>query len=276
MPTAEKICVLCGEDCSDRPRTKNLDGQYACKSCVEARRERRPAGADAIAAEGGYELEPDADGLGDLAALEAAAEPAAAVANCPGCGTRVAVDQVLCTSCGFDIAAGKARGTRVREERASTEAGAPDVARTALACGAAFAFAGVGLGIWIGIGLSLDRSAQAAAIMVGALAGLAGAVTAGGYGTRVIGAAAATATLGACAVALLVVPADNLAGFDWEIGSIGGAIPVIVPVDGVDESMRLLVPAAWSALGIAAAFGLSSTNHDEAAEPDAQSDGASS
>ncbi|MEM9065123.1 MAG: hypothetical protein AAGB51_06490 [Planctomycetota bacterium] len=44
MPKFEpdpKICVVCGEDCSDRPRLKNSSGRYACRSCISLRREQR-------------------------------------------------------------------------------------------------------------------------------------------------------------------------------------------------------------------------------------------
>jgi len=49
----EKICSLCHTDCSTRPRTKDADGRYFCRECVErVKRERqqpaRRAGAPAV------------------------------------------------------------------------------------------------------------------------------------------------------------------------------------------------------------------------------------
>ncbi|MHC4427755.1 MAG: anti-sigma factor family protein [Planctomycetota bacterium] len=40
-PSPAKICVLCGEDCSKRPRVKNHRNQYACRACAEAQQARR-------------------------------------------------------------------------------------------------------------------------------------------------------------------------------------------------------------------------------------------
>lgn len=36
MGEAMKICVVCGQDCSDRPRVKDAQGRYACKTCQAA------------------------------------------------------------------------------------------------------------------------------------------------------------------------------------------------------------------------------------------------
>ncbi|MEM9082773.1 MAG: hypothetical protein AAGB34_04190 [Planctomycetota bacterium] len=38
---SEKICRLCGEDCSDRPRIKDAKGHYACKACAKEYRAKR-------------------------------------------------------------------------------------------------------------------------------------------------------------------------------------------------------------------------------------------
>src|SRR5437867_10526512 len=43
-----KICVACGEDCSNRPRTKDAKGRYFCKPCYEkAVQHQRSAAAPA-------------------------------------------------------------------------------------------------------------------------------------------------------------------------------------------------------------------------------------
>jgi len=39
--TEPKVCIVCGEDCSDRPRLKNSKGRYACRACIGAKREAR-------------------------------------------------------------------------------------------------------------------------------------------------------------------------------------------------------------------------------------------
>ncbi len=32
---AEKTCIWCKQDCSNKPRQKDLKGNYLCKECVE-------------------------------------------------------------------------------------------------------------------------------------------------------------------------------------------------------------------------------------------------
>ncbi len=47
--SASKVCVLCGEDCSNKPRIKDSHGNYYCKSCHQeaehrkAKRDAKPA-----------------------------------------------------------------------------------------------------------------------------------------------------------------------------------------------------------------------------------------
>ena len=38
-----KICVICGEDCSNRPRTKDARGRYYCMACYEQQRQKQQA-----------------------------------------------------------------------------------------------------------------------------------------------------------------------------------------------------------------------------------------
>lgn len=83
---AEKICVYCGLDCSDRPRVKNEKGQYACRSCMP----KQPAPtnvAAASAADDALQLE------------DAPPEPPAE--TCPMCHRRKLPDHEQCVHCGF-------------------------------------------------------------------------------------------------------------------------------------------------------------------------------
>lgn len=41
--SASKLCVVCGSDCSKKPRVRNADGRYACRSCFERTRLHRAA-----------------------------------------------------------------------------------------------------------------------------------------------------------------------------------------------------------------------------------------
>jgi hypothetical protein len=106
QPEAEKICVICGEDCSQRRRIKDPKGRYYCKDCYdEAKRQRAESrevapeyAPTAIEPrEPAPEPEPD-EGLGIMAELlEGDTSP------CPSCGQALAAGTVICTNCGFNL-----------------------------------------------------------------------------------------------------------------------------------------------------------------------------
>lgn len=74
-----KVCVICGEDCSGRPRIKDSKGRYCCKSCHEEALPRKRAPADAAPPpkpEPELELPVD-DGFGMMAEILEQSEAAA-------------------------------------------------------------------------------------------------------------------------------------------------------------------------------------------------------
>ena len=117
-----KICVICNEDCSTKPRIKNQAGQYACQACVEAKKAAKAQAPEP-------ELEPEepiglADELGmaglldDLPDIEAATGPSeipAGSSGCPSCGFMMPPGAVICTNCGYNASSGKAARTSVRQ-----------------------------------------------------------------------------------------------------------------------------------------------------------------
>lgn len=114
MAGSNKICVICGEDCSSRPRVKSPDGQYACRACMERREAERAAPAalsnDDFALddqEGAYELD---DRFADLEAPVVEANP------CPGCGMPKAPGAAMCMNCGLNAATGQRVATSVKKE----------------------------------------------------------------------------------------------------------------------------------------------------------------
>ena len=113
MSTAppKKICGLCGEDCSNRPRIKDPKGRYYCKACHELALARREA-VNATASppsEPSPERQPEGDEhlaiMGELA--EQVALPPVQGTPCPGCGQTLEVGAVLCTNCGYQTATGR-------------------------------------------------------------------------------------------------------------------------------------------------------------------------
>jgi uncharacterized membrane protein YhaH (DUF805 family) len=152
VSTPAKTCVICGEDCSTRPRTKNPEGQYACNACLEERRRERAAGAGAAVAapaaaepssadlddaglDDAYEVD---DGMGvlleDLSHADLAPEASpdanqpsfgaiAIQSVCPRCGQSVASDAAMCVSCGTNISTGRGAKTKVHKPKGNTSRG---------------------------------------------------------------------------------------------------------------------------------------------------------
>jgi hypothetical protein len=84
-----KVCILCGADCSKRPRVKDAQGRYSCKECLERHTQTAPPPAD--------DLIPS-----DLLAIEASAAPAAGLQVCPNCQSSMPHGAPICIQCGFD------------------------------------------------------------------------------------------------------------------------------------------------------------------------------
>lgn len=161
MAGAGKICIVCGEDCADRPRIKDGRGRYACKACVEAKRGSGAAGVvgDVDDGDGLVPLEPaiaggEAEGVedDDLLALESFSEPAASAPvegrACPNCGVAVLPEAVICLECGTNLGDGKALKTRVM--KADKEPRDGGGLRVAVSPGAG---AWIGAGLFVGLGV---------------------------------------------------------------------------------------------------------------------------
>ncbi len=115
----EKICVICHEDCSGKPRTKDRHGRYYCAAChekaIRAQREQRPearrpptpAAEDPAPALGMI----DPDMMAELAAEapELAPIPAASAASfdCPGCDQPLPLGTKICVNCGINVDTGR-------------------------------------------------------------------------------------------------------------------------------------------------------------------------
>ncbi len=111
-----KICAVCGEDCSDRPRVKDKAGRYYCKPC-EAKAAAR-SGFAAVAASAGTTATTmlAADGVDDIIPIEDA--HVAVEKACPVCMLRISADAVVCVHCGYDERKGIQSSTLVEGKRA--------------------------------------------------------------------------------------------------------------------------------------------------------------
>jgi hypothetical protein len=95
-----KICVVCGEDCSNSPRAKDKQGNYICKACADKRR----------GAEGGKKPAPKEEDLMTQMVRDALVDRGE---PCPECSAPMSAGAVVCTRCGYNRETGKAASTRV-------------------------------------------------------------------------------------------------------------------------------------------------------------------
>ncbi|MFM9995235.1 MAG: hypothetical protein ACKVU4_05480 [Phycisphaerales bacterium] len=135
-PGTAKTCVVCGQDCSGKPRVKDPQGRYSCKSCHEAvlaktTPSRAPVVRTATLGQRSPpapspEPDPVFDGLDNAAVLEglesAGSAGPGALEPCPRCGAMTGSGSLVCMSCGFNRQTGRAARTSVskapRERRA--------------------------------------------------------------------------------------------------------------------------------------------------------------
>lgn len=100
QPTGSKICRICGEDCSDRPRIKDPQGRYYCKTCHEqAKRNRTP-----------HQIPPpQPDEPGGLLAelIDDLSPPPVSMQSCAYCGQPMTGDAIICLSCGYNAQTGR-------------------------------------------------------------------------------------------------------------------------------------------------------------------------
>lgn len=104
---AAKVCAACSKDVTNLPRTKDGQGRYFCKPCVDklkAKSAKAPAQA---------ETPEDTDVMAKLLASSPGVE------LCPNCGGGINVGAKICVRCGFNKESGKAM--KVVVERAKQE-----------------------------------------------------------------------------------------------------------------------------------------------------------
>ncbi len=233
-----KICVVCGQDCAGKPRVKDPQGRYSCKSCHELgfRKTTRPAavgagvakaaagakvGAGAGAAKpaakvaqsaapvplAGHEPEPEGafdgfDNAAILAGLESSPATAVPAAEqCPGCGAPMASGAMVCMSCGFNKASGRASTVKVTAEGGGAGAIAETAAKVLwqanpLAWLAAACVGGaIGTAAWYYIAIETGKEIRFVALGIGVLVGLCVKVVSGSYSGAVSGGIAVAVAL---------------------------------------------------------------------------------
>jgi hypothetical protein len=116
----EKIVIRCNQDCSDKPRTKDLQGSYTCKACFDKlqaaaqAKKAAPIGA-------GVKVPPRAPPVLSAAPQTQEADVLAALLDgpevstapiCPSCAGVLAEGSAVCLICGYNRATGQQVSTK--------------------------------------------------------------------------------------------------------------------------------------------------------------------
>jgi hypothetical protein len=116
-PAAGKTCVVCGQDCSGKPRVKDPAGHYFCKPCYDQALQRKQAAAVAAPA-----AEEDPFAL-HLEEIVSEIPEAPSMHACPKCGAAMAEGAQLCVHCGFNARTGARTRTIAVKSRPTTPGG---------------------------------------------------------------------------------------------------------------------------------------------------------
>lgn len=159
-----KVCFICHEDCSTRPRTKDAQGRYACKACLDQALSRttptassappRPDTPNSPSRPGPASIPADADFSpsheGDPV-LDAIIESEQSKFGppCESCGIVLPKGTVVCTRCGYSRVSNRNVRTRIvaapREKRQG-----PDI-RAVLSSISPWTHFGLAAGIILGL-----------------------------------------------------------------------------------------------------------------------------
>lgn len=214
MSTAPaKVCQICHQDCSKKPRVKDPQGRYSCEECVAQRQaeaallagadptpgvERRAAAKPAARpapAKAATVAEGTPAGFWDQPAA-APAPVAAAQTRCAQCGNGLTPGAVICTLCGFNAQSGRKLKVKTGVDGGVTAGGVAAGAGKGAArfllwlLGGGIA-GGIGLGIWLALAIFANIEVGIVAIGVGALIGAGVAVTGQKHLNAISGAVAA-------------------------------------------------------------------------------------
>ncbi len=126
----EKICIVCGEDCSSKPRTKDARGRYYCTPCYQRAAKPRKSSTASVGAGASGLLPPESSDDLDWLKDALPAGSGGGGLPCPGCGAPLDSGAVLCMSCGYNMQTGST--LQVKTYAAPKERRVPSFASGAL------------------------------------------------------------------------------------------------------------------------------------------------
>lgn len=252
MSSQEKICILCGQSCAGQARIKNGKGQYAHQSCAQAKQASKqdaaPVEQSAISSGSLYEVDAYNDAFGGgmedlLGDLDHQDEVVSSTSACPGCGHRMNDGAVVCLSCGFNTASGKAMSTKSKEVKIGPSVGGAALGGVAKVGGVAAApllpligaliGGAIGAVIWAAIAYFTGYEVGFVAWGVGLLVGVGAAIGAKGEGGAFTGAMAAVISMGA------IIGGKYVASYMYAHGGLNGYAVSGTQVEDVDDEWTL-------------------------------------
>jgi hypothetical protein len=244
MTGTPKVCIRCKQDCSNRPRTKDPQGNYTCKECFDqlaaaskvapnkAAAKPAPRAATPVAAAADiYD-----DEAGFMASLlddnSSAQNMQTGAVACPNCGGGMATGAMVCITCGYNKATGQAAtasvvagpgdGGRIGGDLVGSAGALAKVAAGAMASGSmilvgsivgAAIGGGIGAAIWAAICYNINYEIGWIAWGVGILAGFGAAIGSRGHTGLLTGGIAVV-------VAILAILAGKYITIDMTVNDI--------------------------------------------------------
>jgi hypothetical protein len=214
MPAAPaKICGICKQDCSAKPRIKDPQGHYFCRDCVEKKQAASKAHGPGTKVATKPVVAPRLAAPEDQGVMARLIEDSIARSKetCPGCRKPMRPDAVVCVNCGYNRATSQVISTAVEKAPVPTpgkEGGLKKgvgVAAAAASAGLAPIFALVGAIIggvagaaaWVAIAIHMEIQINILAWGIGILCGVGAFVGARQHSSVLTGAMAAVIALGA-------------------------------------------------------------------------------
>lgn len=189
MSSIEKQCVICGTSCVGQPRIKDTQGHYAHKACAEKAQAKKAQPEEPVldlAPEDEYEMSAFLDDLPSDSGSDAATSGIRAA--CPGCGSSLASDAVVCMNCGCNTKTGRGSKTKAPKIKSAksgsniaAKAGTLAIAPFLPIIGAVIGGA-IGATVWAAISYFTGYEIGYVAIGVGFVTGLGAVIGSGGDG----------------------------------------------------------------------------------------------
>lgn len=120
MGGSAKVCSICGQDCSNRPRVKSPEGVYACQACHDA--SKRTSATKRVEQTRTSISSDDIDLRSAVAVESRAISEGGPERSCPQCQSFMSIDQRVCVKCGYNRASNRKVSTRVTKEAAGADA----------------------------------------------------------------------------------------------------------------------------------------------------------